>query len=254
MNLPSKPQVLLVLGTGTEIGKTYFSSALLRRFQDSGTKALGLKPVESGVPQGEVGSDAQALASASRTPATQLFSFIDPVSPHLAAGREGATIDFIQINQWVEERIQSHQPELTLLETAGGAFSPLSSSSVNASLYASLSTQFSVEVLLLAPNRLGVLSDLTAYLRALAAFSVNVDYLVLNTWQNSERESESKNEEFSRVEDDFSLDSNFEELNQLILPQLRDLHRFKCVVDSSREQQLNELMGRLQSLSSTDEL
>lgn len=154
---------IAIVGTGTGVGKTHLSVALLHALQLQGCSAVGLKPVESGVEDDESGSDTSRLAATStfhvKHPAP--YRFPDPVSPHLAARRVGVEIHVGPIVDWVAE---SAAP-WTIVETAGGLLSPLARGATNLDLIAALAPDV---VVLVGVDRLGTLHDVSACLFALA--------------------------------------------------------------------------------------
>ena len=68
------------------------------------------------------------------------------------------------MNGWVSEQEQTRQPDVTLIETAGGALSPLAPGLTNLQLAESLGP---ASWLVVAPDSLGVLHDLSVTLRVL---------------------------------------------------------------------------------------
>lgn len=154
---------LVVLGTGTDVGKTYVT-ALLAVGLARRARVLALKPIESGVAPGVAG-DAGVLAEKAGHPAIlSSWRFPRGVSPHLASRDQGITIDVAQVAAWVEAREREHAPAITLIESAGGALSPLAAGVSNVEL--ALAVQPAVWVLV-ASDSLGVLHDISATLRAL---------------------------------------------------------------------------------------
>ena len=153
---------IVVLGTGTEIGKTHASIAITSALTSMGISVTALKPIESGVPVNpkDASSDAGSLAAFSSYPAsTPPYAFVEPVSPHLAARRAGVKIDIERIVAWVN----GHSARAVLVETAGAVLSPLGKGQTNLDLTRVLAPNL---VLLVAPDRLGVLNDVTAALHA----------------------------------------------------------------------------------------
>lgn len=148
---------VVVAATGTEAGKTHVACALVAELA-ARTRVLALKPVESG---GD--ADARALSAACEIDTPPLYGLAEPISPHLAAQREGRAIDVARVVAWVEEREHTLASDITVIETAGGLFSPLSPSATNATLVTALEPSV---MLLVAPDRLGVLHDVTAALLA----------------------------------------------------------------------------------------
>ena len=173
-------QRIVLLGTGTDVGKTYVAAQLCKAWRASMGPVLALKPIESGMnlendaalpPE----SDAGTLEAAATTGAVPLYTFRDPISPHLAARRENRTIELAEISQWVLQKeaafLESHGPALqegskclSLVESAGGAFSPVTPTLTNVDLANTLAPSI---VVLIAPDSVGVLHDVTATLRAM---------------------------------------------------------------------------------------
>jgi 8-amino-7-oxononanoate synthase len=172
----------VVLGVGTGIGKTYVARALVELLAARGRAVAGLKPVESGV--GADGAlDAATLCRASlhvKHPNPHpLYGLRDPVTPALAARREHVDIDLEKIRAWVDEAASAEpaMPLHTVIETAGGVFSPLSDGATNLELALALGAATWV---LVASDRLGVLHDVSSTLEAMRARGVAPDYLVLS--------------------------------------------------------------------------
>jgi len=177
-------QRLIVLGTGTEVGKTWMTAALVTAARHRQIPVLALKPIETGIDETtEAGSDAALLAQAGGTPLTQCYRFPDPLTPWLAAERTGQTVDLARVQRWVtaeETRYTdttSHVLSLSVIETAGGVFSPLGPRESNYDLALGLEP---ARWILVAPNRLGVLHDVVATLLAMRSRGRAPDHLVLN--------------------------------------------------------------------------
>jgi dethiobiotin synthetase len=176
--------LVVVAGTGTGVGKTHVAAALLWAWGQS-ARVVGYKPVETGVAARGSGSgveaegeDARALREASTFHVKHsLFqrTFLNPVSPHLAARREAATIELAPL---VEQAIQlRREAEGVVVETAGGLFSPLAPGVLNLHLVRELAP---TRVVVVAPDRLGVLHDVGATLHAAAHFGLEVSGVVLS--------------------------------------------------------------------------
>jgi dethiobiotin synthetase len=149
---------ILILGTGTSIGKTHLGVALTSALASGGVDVCALKPIESGV--GPTASDAQVLAAVSTFPVKPPpYVFREPLSPHLAARRAGELIHLPTVAAWVD----SHPATVAVIETAGALLSPLGPNLTNLDLARCLHPQ---AVILVAPDRLGVLHDVTASLHA----------------------------------------------------------------------------------------
>lgn len=195
---------IVVLGTGTEVGKTYTSAVIMDLLTGhfSG-RVVGLKPVESGIVRPEQ-SDAANLASRSRPILTpnHAFALSAPLSPHLAARLDGYEISVDAIVNWVSGRssgapsASNTDSDWLLVETAGGAFSPLNRTETNATLAQALDPSLCV---LVAPDRLGVLHDLRATLIALEKVTRRPDLIVLDTPAVADSSTGTNREEIERL-------------------------------------------------------
>jgi dethiobiotin synthase len=85
--------IVAVTGTGTGVGKTHLACALVGGLRDRGVRAVGWKPVESGVVEGATDTDEALLRVASGCDVAPTLRLRAPLSPHLAARREGRVID-----------------------------------------------------------------------------------------------------------------------------------------------------------------
>lgn len=153
---------IVIVGTGTNVGKTHLGVALVTALTRAGREVCGLKPVESGVPAGEVGPDARALAEAGVFHVKQPppYALPEPVSPHLAARHAGVAIELPPILAWLD----AHPAETLIVETAGALLSPLSPTLTNLDLAcAARPTHW----LLVGVDRLGVLHEVAACLLVL---------------------------------------------------------------------------------------
>lgn len=175
--------LLVVTGTGTGIGKTHAAVALVlawaRLLRETGVErpqVAGLKPVESGVVPGEP-TDVSTLEHASTFHVKQYpppYLLARAVSPHLAAADEGRVIELQPIRDFVAGvRVAT---DGALVELAGGLFSPLARGLDNADVARALAPD---ELLLVVPDRLGVLHDVAATTRAARAAGLRITGIVV---------------------------------------------------------------------------
>ena len=126
---------VFIAGAGTEIGKTYVTSAIVRRLRADGRDVRALKPVASGVPPvadpGFAESDtAQLLAaqgiavSEASVAACSPWRYAAPLAPDQAAALEGRTPELEEIVAWCLERMEAEAGTL-LIEGVGGLMSPV---------------------------------------------------------------------------------------------------------------------------------
>ncbi len=120
-------KILCVTGTGTEVGKTAVSLAILLWAKEMGLRAGYIKLVQCGSRiqdpehfQGDADWIEEAQPSAFSI--SSVYTFQDPVSPHLAAEKTGAWID----PEWIYEQVSAaaERCDLLVIEGAGGAATP----------------------------------------------------------------------------------------------------------------------------------
>lgn len=123
---------LFITSTGTGIGKTLVTAALVRELRARGEPVTALKPVISGYP-GEPGeeNDTDVLLRAQELPlcdaerdAISPWRFRAALSPDMAAAREGRAIDFARLVAFTLER-REQVPGWLLVEGVGGVCVPL---------------------------------------------------------------------------------------------------------------------------------
>ena len=151
---------VFISGTGTGIGKTFVTRALAAGLCSKGERVAALKPVETGYTD-PARSDAQALAQACARPELAdyagCFRARLPLSPY-AATLEGepACPTPALLQRGIEAAVAPD--DVVLVEGAGGLLVPLDARYTTLDLAQTLG----LPLLLVAPNRLGVLSDTLA--------------------------------------------------------------------------------------------
>lgn len=169
-------RLVVVAGTGTEIGKTHFAEALLRALAVRKKRVLGLKPIESGLLQPAASDSARLERSSTFHVEPFGYSFAEPLSPHLAARRSGETIHLEPLVAAIDA-IRT-EVDVAVVELPGGLFTPLSDTVVNADFARDLDPDLT---LLVAPDRLGVLNDVLAALRAAETVPLPINGIILVT-------------------------------------------------------------------------
>lgn len=120
-----------VTSSGTDIGKTFVTSLLIRQLKKAGKTARAYKPVVSGFdPASPDTSDTGILLDAmglvptpQQIDACSPYRYAAPLSPHIAAAREKRPIDTGQLVEWCRTRPAT--AEYSLFEGVGGVMVPL---------------------------------------------------------------------------------------------------------------------------------
>jgi len=173
---------ILITGTDTGAGKTFVACLLGRRLRREGFSVTPLKPVESGCEPGEDGrpfpADAAALRDAMAPELSVfsicLYSLSAPLSPHLAARREGAAIDISLIRRTVGEAAGGS--DVALVEGAGGIAVEIA----EGYSFGDLARDLSLPVLIVAGNRLGALNHLRLTIDYLRSAAIRLLGVILN--------------------------------------------------------------------------
>jgi len=172
---------LFVTGTGTDIGKTYVSCALIRALRARGAVVDAFKPVVSGFdPKDAAASDPARLAAALGMPG-DVFRiaprrYLAPLSPNVAARLEGQTLNLDDMVIDAVARTAEIRDGLLLVEGAGGVMSPLTDDKTNLDMIAALGAP----VLLVAGSYLGTISHVLTALVALRAAGARVAAVVMS--------------------------------------------------------------------------
>ena len=117
--------IVVVTGTGTDVGKTWVTAAVARTLRDRGAEVHARKPVQSFAPDDPT-TDADVLADATGEPVERVCPphrrLETPRAPPMAAaalGRRGFTIAELAAE------VEPPATGLTFVEGAGGLLSPL---------------------------------------------------------------------------------------------------------------------------------
>ncbi len=184
---------LIVVGTGTEIGKTHVTTCLLSFVRAQGRRVQAYKPIATGI-EGlceDAERHAEALAGPYLHPT---FAFRRPVSPHLAAREEARPIDLDAIRQRADD--MGRDADAVIVEGAGGLFTPLSETMTNVALVQCL---LPAALVLVAPDRLGVLHDVGACSAAARASGIAISAVVLSAPSAPDESTGSNALELARV-------------------------------------------------------
>ena len=193
-------QVFLVVGTDTGVGKTVFTGLFARYLMDNGVGVQAVKPFCSGGME-----DVEFLAEAQGGLGQEDLNFWycdEPVSPAAAELKLGQAVDFKGAINWINSlrsAVFSHQEGVSgqvavgsgegglqsaagvrqagvlLVEGVGGLLAPLAKGRTVASLGQALGAQ----LIVVAPNRVGVINQVLLTVEAAAKRGLEVACVVL---------------------------------------------------------------------------
>jgi dethiobiotin synthetase len=179
---------VFVTATGTEIGKTFVTAALIRELRRQGCAVSALKPIVSGfderrAQESDPGILLTALGEAPTAAALDRIApwrFRAPLSPDMAAGREGRHIDFSALIAFCTERI-AQTDRMLLIEGVGGVMVPLDETHTVLDWIRALRCP----ALLVAGSYLGTISHTLTALDALRRSDIPIAALIVNETADS---------------------------------------------------------------------
>ncbi|MFI6345435.1 dethiobiotin synthase [Streptomyces sp. NPDC050560] len=169
--------VVVVTGTGTEIGKTVTTAAVAAVARAGGRSVAVLKAAQTGVAPDEPG-DAGEVARLAGVPATEVSRFPEPLAPATAALRAGMTpVEPEDVARAAEKLAVEH--DLVLVEGAGGL---LVRFGAHGGTLADAAGELGAPVLVVAAAGLGTLNTTALTAEALRARGLDQLGVVVGSW------------------------------------------------------------------------
>ncbi|MFG2650472.1 dethiobiotin synthase [Streptomyces sp. NPDC048436] len=174
--------VIVVSGTGTEIGKTVTTAAVAALALAQGRSVAMLKPAQTGVAPGEPGDAGEVTRLAGEAITTlELARFPEPLAPDTAARRAGmAQVRAHEVAEAATKLAASH--DLVLVEGAGGLLVRYDDEGTTLADAARL---LGAPVLVVASAGLGTLNTTTLTSEALRARGLTPLGVVIGCWPST---------------------------------------------------------------------
>ncbi len=172
----SWPPVLVVSGTGTEVGKTVVTAAVAALAADRGRRVAVVKPVQTGEPPGRTGDLATVRRLSGVTATYELARFPDPLSPEAAARTAGRPPLDLAAAAVAVKQIDA---DLILVEGAGGLLVRYDAAGRT---LADLAAMLTAPVLVVTTPGLGTLNHTALTLEALGHRALEQAGLVIGAW------------------------------------------------------------------------
>ncbi|MER6916995.1 dethiobiotin synthase [Streptomyces sp. NPDC000594] len=168
--------VIVVSGTGTEIGKTVVTAGLVALA--AGLRVAVVKPAQTGVAEGEPGDLAEVRRLGGPAHGLELARFPEPLAPATAARRAGRTAPGAEE---IADRVAALAGEydLVLVEGAGGLLVRFDD---RGTTLADVARLLAAPVLVVAPAGLGTLNAVALTGEALRARGVDQLGVVVGSW------------------------------------------------------------------------
>jgi len=172
-----------VTSTGTDIGKTFVTAGLIRHLRREKQKVSALKPIVSGFDIATAAiSDPGVLLEALDEPITEEalarispWQFSAPLSPDMAAAREGRSIGFDDLVALCRKAMASENGTL-FIEGVGGIMVPLDAKHTVLDWARALG----LPLIVVAGSYLGTISHTLTTLSVIAQAGLSVKALVVN--------------------------------------------------------------------------
>ena len=172
-----------VTSTGTDIGKTFVTAALIRYMRESNQPVSALKPVVSGYDSSvaETSDPAVLLAALGRPISAEEvqriapWRFRAPLAPDIAAAREGRTVNFDSLVEFSRAAVLGAKGPL-FIEGVGGIMVPLDGRRT----VLDWMTALDIPLLLIVGGYLGTISHTLTALDVLAQRKLTIAAIVVS--------------------------------------------------------------------------
>ena len=180
---------IFVTATGTDIGKTYISSLIIKKMRESGYNCGYYKPVLSGVVElgGHlVDSDANYVIQVADIPDTAescvSYWWKEALSPHLAAKRANQKIDIDKIKYDFAQI--SRKYDYLLIEGAGGITCPLIINNEEKYLLKDLIWELGLSTIIVADAGLGTINSTLLTVDYAKTNGIEITGIILNNYES----------------------------------------------------------------------
>lgn len=186
-----KPKGLYILGTGTDVGKTYITALWLKRLREAGHDVAYYKAAVSGAPS-ITESDAgyvKEVAGLSQADDTLLsYVFDEAVSPHLAARHEGKVIDRTVVNKNFCHVARAHA--YTTVEGSGGIICPLHVTDTELYMLEDVVKDLNLPTIVVATAALGTINSTVLTIHYLQSKGIPVKGIIVNHYTGTPMEED----------------------------------------------------------------
>ncbi|MFJ3905577.1 dethiobiotin synthase [Streptomyces sp. NPDC090025] len=173
--------VLVVTGTGTEIGKTVVTAALAATATAAGLRVAVLKPAQTGLRPDETGDADEAVRLSGAVTGTELARFPEPLAPGTAARRAGmAPVRPDEVADAARKLAEEH--DLVLVEGAGGLLVRFDEAG---GTLADVAALLGAPVVVVVPAGLGTLNSTALTAEALRARGIEQSGVVVGSWPDA---------------------------------------------------------------------
>ncbi len=191
MTTIQKPKGLYILGTGTDVGKTYITALWLKRLREAGHDVAYYKAAVSGAPsitESDAGyvKEVAGLLQADETLLSYVFD--EAVSPHLAARHEGKFIDRTVVNKNFCHVARAHA--YTTVEGSGGIICPLYVTDTELYMLEDVVKDLNLPTIVVATAALGTINSTVLTIHYLQSKGIPVKGIIVNQYTGNPMEED----------------------------------------------------------------
>ncbi len=184
---------LFVIGTGTDVGKTYVTGLLLKYLRDNGYNACYFKAALSGAvknPDGDLipGDAVEVLSMANLDEDTDFvvpYVYETAVSPHLASRIEGHPVEMDVVRDAYNKVASKY--DYVLMEGSGGIVCPIryeGKDSKNNIMLEDIINELDLNVVLIADAGLGTINSIVTTYEYLKNRNITVCGIIMNNYKD----------------------------------------------------------------------
>lgn len=191
MTTIQKPKGLYILGTGTDVGKTYITALWLKRLREAGNDVAYYKAAVSGAPsitESDAGYVKQVVGLSQADETLLSYVFDEAVSPHLAARHEGKVIDRTVVNKNFCHVARAHA--YTTVEGSGGIICPLHVTDTELYMLEDVVKDLNLPTIVVATAALGTINSTVLTIHYLQSKGIPVKGIIVNQYTGNPMEED----------------------------------------------------------------
>ena len=191
MTTTQSPKGLYILGTGTDVGKTYITGLWLKKLHEVGHDVAYYKAAVSGAPsisESDAGYVKQVAGLSQGDDTLVSYVFDEAVSPHLAARHEGRVIDRTVVNRNFCHVARKHA--YTTVEGSGGIICPLHVTDTELYMLEDVVKDLQLPAIVVATAALGTINSTVLTIHYLQSKGIAVKGIIVNQYTGNPMEED----------------------------------------------------------------
>ena len=191
MTTIQNPKGLYILGTGTDVGKTYITALWLKRLREAGHDVAYYKAAVSGAPsitESDAGYVKQVVGLSQADETLLSYVFDEAVSPHLAARHEGKVVDRTVVNKNFCHVARAHA--YTTVEGSGGIICPLHVTDTELYMLEDVVKDLNLPTIVVATAALGTINSTVLTIHYLQSKGIPVKGIIVNQYTGNPMEED----------------------------------------------------------------